>query len=252
LADIGQLERVVTNLAVNARDAMTTGGRLDIGLTGHGKEVVLSVSDTGPGIEPHLLPHVFEPFFTTKSQGKGTGLGLATCYGIVRQAGGRIEVDSVVGVGTTFRVVLPAAPPGERPPEPATLVRDAEPPGEAEILVVEDEPQVRQFLVRSLTALGYDVTAVEHGKEAVALATQRAAPFDLVVTDVVMPVMGGVEMVERLRERWPTLEAVYLSGYTDDRVLRAEIATDPLHFLAKPFSRDALAERVRALLSRRA
>jgi PAS domain S-box-containing protein len=248
--DPGQLEQVVTNLAVNARDAMPAGGRLRLRVDAGDGEVVLSATDTGHGIRAEDLPHIFEPFFTTKEQGRGTGLGLATCYGIVQQAGGRIEVDSEPGRGTTFRVILPAAGPAP----PVVSPRGAQPQaptGHEAILVVEDEPQVRQVLARTLASLGYDVTVTASGDEALGVAAARPRPFDLVVTDVVMPGMSGLEVVRALRARWPDLPALVLSGYTDDRFLRDDVEGERLPFLQKPFTRDALAAEVRRLLEGR-
>jgi PAS domain S-box-containing protein len=261
-ADRGQLEQVLMNLAVNARDAMFQGGRLTIETrtverpggferdhlgVQPGSHVLLMVSDTGVGIDAETRAHLFEPFFTTKAPGKGTGLGLATVYGIVTQSGGHISVESEPGRGATFRIYFPrvAAPAGV--PE----TRPAEPPaarGSETILLVEDEEAVRSLVGEILQMRGYTVLEARHPGEALLLAERHPAPIHLLVTDVVMPQMDGHELAERLLSARPELRVIYMSGYTANvSVLRGVLETGST-FLPKPFTPDALARRVREVL----
>jgi PAS domain S-box-containing protein len=261
-ADRGQLEQVLMNLAVNARDAMPQGGRLtietkNVELDGvfarehigvqPGSHVLLTVSDTGVGIDPDTKAHLFEPFFTTKAPGKGTGLGLATVYGIVTQSGGCISVESERGRGATFRIYLPqvAAPAG--PPE-AGPSRPQPAQGSETVLLVEDEEAVRSLVGEILQMHGYTVLEARHPGEALLLAERHPDPIHLLVTDVVMPQMGGHELAERLQSARPELRVIYMSGYPDDAsVLRGVVETGSI-FLPKPFTPDALAQRVREIL----
>ena len=250
LLDPGQLEQVLVNLAVNARDAMPGGGLLTIATRARGDRVEIDVVDTGIGIPAEQHASVFEPFFTTKEHGKGTGLGLATCYGIVRQAGGTIELTSEPGHGSRFRIVLPALPEGTLPvhtPSRGTRIDGLEPGGSECILFAEDEPQVRNLGERLFRGLGYRVLAAENGE--VALARASGETIDLLVTDVVMPGMTGEELAAELRKSRPDLRVLYISGYAEDsaaieRALRAGDA-----FLPKPFTVSELAGRVREVLS---
>jgi two-component system, cell cycle sensor histidine kinase and response regulator CckA len=260
--DPGQLQQVLMNLVVNARDAMPQGGTLLIetenavlgpeqarrlAYVAPGPYVRLSVRDTGCGMSEEVQRRVFEPFFTTKAQGKGTGLGLSTAYGIVKQSGGYIWADSVEGQGSTFRVYLPRARPARGEPDaPRERAREAE-PGRETILLVEDEGSVRDLACRILEKRGYRVLTAGSGDEALELVASLREPIDLVVSDVVMPRLSGPAMVERLRDRLPALPVVFISGYTDDAVMRH----GPLggtHFLQKPFAPDQLARAVRAAL----
>ncbi|MEO6487604.1 MAG: ATP-binding protein, partial [Thermoanaerobaculia bacterium] len=261
-ADPGQLAQVVINLAVNAHDAMPEGGGLTIASRNEhipapsdtaphalavkpGDYVVLEVSDTGTGMEPDTLQRIFEPFFTTKKPGQGTGLGLSTVYGIVHQSGGYIFADSVVGSGTTFtirlpRVDLPIEP--DRPKvEKAITGRSSE-----TILVVEDEEAVRRAAKRILVKSGYTVLEAGDGNEALQVFTSQPR-IDLLLTDLVMPVMGGRELVRVLREQGRSVPTLYMSGYTKDAVMRAELDPD-IMVLEKPFSQDELAGKVREVL----
>ncbi|MCU0623157.1 MAG: PAS domain S-box protein [Gemmatimonadaceae bacterium] len=245
--DPAQFDQIVLNLAVNARDAMPDGGRLDVRLR-HRPEsgpdhVEMLVRDSGVGMSPDVLAQVFEPFFTTKELGHGTGMGLATVYGIVQQAGGTIAVESVPGHGTTFTVVLPgvAAPPDLIPVPTRTPGRGR---GER-LLLVEDDDAVREFGERTLREAGYAVTASRSGIEAL-LAMRTAPAPHLLVTDVVMPGMSGRDLAERLRERWPSLPVAYVSGYPQDRLRTAD---GELPFLPKPYSRQQLLELVEACLT---
>ncbi|WP_447975139.1 PAS domain S-box protein [Nitrospira sp. Kam-Ns4a] len=263
-ADPGQLQQVLLNLVNNARDAMPTGGRLTIATAdlavmepaapSHGVPpgtyVTLSVRDTGVGMAPDTQARIFEPFFTTKEVGQGTGLGLSTVYGIVAQSGGHIRVESEPGRGTTFTLYFPAvqpdAPAPDLPAPPAEL-----PTGTETILVVEDEPEIRAIVREVLEPLGYLVLEAERGEEALRLCKQDDRPVHLLLTDVVMPGMTGRELADRLRVRYPQLQVLYISGYTEDRTLRHGILQSESDFLQKPFSHAALARKVRARLDAR-
>jgi PAS domain S-box-containing protein len=258
-ADRSQIEQIIMNLAVNARDAMPTGGRLTIGTAGtaldgapirkgmppiRGRQVLLRVSDTGHGMSPDLLRHIFEPFFTTKEVGKGTGLGLATVYGTVKQSGGYIWVDSEVGKGTTFHICLPAIDaattdePGEDTLMPAIK-------GSETVLLVEDNEAVRGLARETLVRAGYEVLVAGNGVEGLRVATEHLSKISLVVTDVVMPVMGGPELVSRLRELRRDLKIVLMSGYSDDPDLRGNRPDLAAAFVQKPFTPAQLARVVR-------
>ena len=246
-ADPTQLEQVLLNLAVNARDAMPSGGELGIELREiEESEVELRVTDTGNGMDAETLERVFEPFFTTKGVGKGTGLGLSTVYGIVRQAGGRISVDSKPGEGTTFRVVLP------KTTQPAEISVTGEfevaaPGGSETILIAEDEEPVRRFTAQVLTRGGYRVIEAGSGDEALKLAP-AGTRIALLLTDVVMPGMSGKELHQRLSESRPGLKVLFMSGYPDDTIAIHGLLKPGLAFLQKPFRGPALLERVRDLL----
>jgi two-component system, cell cycle sensor histidine kinase and response regulator CckA len=259
-ADPGQIEQVVLNLAVNARDAMPDGGKLEIELrnvevcgqraTGEpasGSWVLLRVRDTGTGIAADVLPHIFEPFFTTKAVGQGTGLGLSTVYGIITQSGGRIEVESQPGAGTTVEVCLPRADAAMEAPVPP-LPR-AEVSGRQTILLVEDEDAVRLLIVRVLRRVGYHVLSARNGAEALLISSRHTQPIDLLLTDVVMPQMSGRELAEHLIEMRPGLRVLYISGYTSEITGRHGLLEGGQSFLEKPFSPAQLAERVHDVLS---
>jgi len=261
-ADPGQIEQVLLNLAVNSRDAMPQGGRLTIttanavldqdllrinGQSRSGDAVLLSVHDTGCGMDEVTRARIFEPFFTTKEVGKGTGLGLATVYGIVSQSNGHIEVSSEVGHGTTFHIYLPrhqesAIPAGGTAPGPL------EPRGTETVLLVEDEDMVRNLLRDVLMQAGYSVLEARHGVEAVRVCEQYGAPIHLVITDVVMPEMGGTELVRRLTHLRPQIKFLYISGYTDDALIRQGVRREEVSFLHKPFTRLVLTQKVRDIL----
>ena len=247
LMDPGQLEQVLMNLALNARDAMPKGGTLAVETAREGEDVVLSVRDTGKGIPEELQARIFEPFFTTKEQGKGSGLGLATCYGIVKQAGGRIELRTAENQGCTFRVLLPAMP-GATAPLPAPPPLAAPVGGTETVLLAEDEPQVRAATARMLAGLGYRVLPAADGFEALALA--RGAGVQLLITDVMMPGMRGPELAERLRQELPAVRTLFLSGYVDQAELEPA-RRGGAGFLGKPFTLAQLAAAVRALLDPR-
>jgi PAS domain S-box-containing protein len=264
-ADIGQLEQVLVNLALNARDAMPDGGTLTVRLANRylpgdqaigadasipaGDWVVLSVQDTGRGMEPSVRSRIFEPFFTTKPTGEGTGLGLAAVFGIMRQHHGYITVESAPGNGTTFELYFPAVP--DIAPEAPRGV--AEQPWrsdrwpDATILVVEDEPSVRAITVRTLEAAGLQVLSAGNGTEALAVVDRQGAPT-LVLTDLVMPGMTGTELGLRLRARFPGIRVLYMSGYSEDE-LRRQGADPAGPLLQKPFSPEDLARRIQQELA---
>jgi CheY-like chemotaxis protein len=252
--DAGMVEQVVMNLCLNARDAMPAGGRLDIathlttmdGGTEHpGSWACLEVRDTGIGMTPEVQERIFEPFFTTKEIGRGTGLGLATTHGIVSQHGGWIDVESVVGEGTTFRVCFPAKP-NTLPPAP-----DAPPPdvarGNATVLLVEDESLVRQTVSYSLQRLGHRVLEATNGPDALRIWAEHGDEIALVITDMVMPGgVSGVQLVERLRETQPGVHAIVMSGYSLQ--LSSDALPAGIAFLPKPFSLAALSEAIERAL----
>jgi len=262
-ADPGQLEQVVMNLAVNARDAMPRGGRLTVetspaaldqafvsthpGSTA-GAHVCLSIHDTGCGMGPDVLAHLFEPFFTTKEPGRGTGLGLSTVYGIVKQHRGYIDVQSEPGRGSTFSVYLPRVEAQPVPERPAPRQR-LRPGGRETVLFVEDEVALRDLMHRVLAKGGYTVLAAGDGLEALAVVEAHPGPIDLVVTDVVMPRMSGPELAARLRARDPEVRLLYVSGYTADqlRSSQTDLGVDAT-LLPKPFTSDGLLRKVREVL----
>jgi PAS domain S-box-containing protein len=261
-ADQSQIEQVILNLVVNARDAMPTGGRLVIEtasvdvdpgfLDPHlglkpGPYVLISISDTGSGMDRETLKHIFEPFFTTKERGKGTGLGLATVYGIVTQSEGKIWAESWPGKGTTFRIYLPRITrSGE--PETTTTPSESGNRGSETVLVVEDENAVRLVAVGSLRKAGYHVLEASDGDEALLVASNHEGPIHLVLTDVLMPGIHGPALVKRLEERRPGIRALYMSGHADDALLHHGILEGGLSFLEKPFNRNELTKKVRQVL----
>jgi len=262
VADPGQLEQVMVNLAVNARDAMPSGGTLTIHVENlevdaataaawpgvePGPAVQLSVTDTGTGMPPEVMARLFEPFFTTKSAGRGTGLGLATCYGIVKQLRGHIWAESQVGAGTTFRIVLPRSAEEDTPLPIAAA--SSRPHGGETVLVVEDDVLVRDVMVQVLRNHGYAVIAATDGPQALEVMSLTNRRVDLVVTDVVMPDVNGPDLARALRRIHPTLRVLLVTGYTDDSVLRS-IAEHGFDLLRKPFTPLELTSRVRAILDR--
>jgi PAS domain S-box-containing protein len=261
-ADPTQMEQVIMNLVVNARDAMPAGGRLTVETanvdfdesyaTAHppalaGRFVMLAVSDTGIGMDADTQARIFEPFFTTKPAGEGTGLGLATVYGIVKQMGGYIWVYSELGHGTAFKVYLPrvdAAPA----PEATEAVAAPAPRGHETILVVEDSESLRDLIHELLTEQGYRVLTVTQGEEALALIQEGRHTIDLVLTDVVMPKLGGGDLVKRLRASHPKIRAVYMSGYTSGAISRQGVLEEGAILLEKPFAAETLARTIRLAL----
>jgi two-component system cell cycle sensor histidine kinase/response regulator CckA len=261
-ADPNHIEQAMVNLTVNSRDAMPSGGRISIETKNAylddnyarthlgvrtGAFVMIAVSDTGHGMDAATRRRIFEPFFTTKERGKGTGLGLATVYGMVKQAGGDIWVYSELSKGSTFKLYFPRvgdAVTEALAPEPAALG------GHETVLVVEDEKAVRDLTVRLLTQLGYQVLSADGGKEALEISRTHAEKIDLLITDMVMPGMNGRQVAQALREQRPGISVLYVSGYTENTVLDRGVLDPGVDFLAKPFSRDVMGLRVREILSR--
>ncbi len=261
-ADPGQLEQVLLNLAVNARDAMPQGGRLTLETANveldeadarwhagvaSGRYVRLAVRDTGIGMDAATQSHLFEPFFTTKELGQGTGLGLATVYGIVRQSGGHITVDSTPGRGTAFTIYLPRLGEGVEAAEP--VVAPAKPrKGSETVLLVEDEAGVRGVAQEILRSTGYIVLAASDGHEALRISIQHEGPIHLLLTDVVMPGLSGPALVSRLASRRPKMRVMYMSGYTEDTIVQHGLPNPGMVFLQKPFTPEVLTRKVRELL----
>ncbi len=270
-ADAGQIEQAVMNLAVNARDAMPQGGDLRVetrnieiaegqpafyGGTAPGKYVMLMVSDTGVGMDSETQAHVFEPFFTTKEPGKGTGLGLSMVYGIVQQTGGWIRVESNPGKGSTFEIYLPSAEENEeiRVPEEVSRPENGQATASAgteTVLLVEDEEGIRELACEFLRRQGYKLLPAINGEEALRIAGERKDWIDLLVTDIVMPRIGGKELAHKLRESRPQLKIVFMSGYPEHPALAAETLGAHATVLNKPFSLDTLAQTVRGVLDRK-
>ena len=263
-ADPGQIEQVIVNLAVNARDAMPGGGRITISTAdaelspayaaAHpevrpGPHVLLSVADTGHGMSDETQAHLFEPFFTSKERGKGTGLGLATAYGIVQQSGGHIRVNSAADRGSTFLIYLPRveAPEGGVQGSGRPLLPHPS-PGTETVLLAEDEEGVRRLAREILSGNGYQVLEAGNGREALLLSEAHRGEIHLLVTDIVMPKMSGRELTERIRPLRPDLRILYMSGYTDDAILRHGVLEDGIPFLQKPFTPEGLARKVREVL----
>jgi CheY-like chemotaxis protein len=258
LVDPGHMLQVVMNLAVNARDAMPEGGMLGINTTtvngrdsdssnGGPPRVNLVVSDTGTGIDSKVLPLIFDPFFTTKPQGEGSGLGLSTVYGIVKQSGGQIDVQSEMNRGTTFTITLPAA---EVVPIPDLAV---EAPGSARsggevILVVEDDDQVRTVVSKGLPRLGYEVLVVRNAEEALAMVEKHPGRIDLLLTDVVMPGLSGPQLADKLTARRPETRVVFMSGYPEAQDPALGFSLNGRSYLQKPFALAELAEKIRQSL----
>jgi two-component system, cell cycle sensor histidine kinase and response regulator CckA len=253
-ADRGQLEQLLLNFATNSRDAMPKGGRFELKTTfqpapseshmPQGDCVCLEVCDTGEGMPPEVMKHIFEPFFTTKAAGKGTGLGLASAYGVIEQAQGTITVESKVGNGTTFRIYLPAiagtAEPTQARKKPAAVAS-------AKVLLVEDEPSLREVLTEFIRSAGMQVTSVSSAQEAIA-RLDAGESLDVLLTDLVMPAMDGRSLAQAARSKRPNLHIIYMSGHTDDTLLQRELMSDGLPYLQKPFSRGDLINKLNDVL----
>lgn len=267
--DQGQLEQVIINLVVNARDAMPQGGTVTVKAFGlqqdksmlcgqdtmpPGHYSVIRVTDTGTGIPKEIMQRIFEPFFSTKEIGSGTGLGLSTVYGIVRQTGGFINVESEVGKGSTFTIYFPthAQDANAPPPTPVEDMREDKPgpdlTGAGTVLLVEDEDAVRVFSSRALRNKGYNVLEARSGEEALEILEKEGTKIDLTVTDVVMPQMDGPTLYKRIREKWPTMKVVFVSGYTEDRLREQFTSGEVIYFLPKPFTLKQLAGKVKEVL----
>jgi two-component system cell cycle sensor histidine kinase/response regulator CckA len=269
-ADSSQMDQVVINLAVNARDAMPGGGELIIETSNvvldeaytslqvdakPGDHVLLSISDTGIGMDEDVKVHLFEPFFTTKSQGEGTGLGLATVFGIVKHGGGHIQVTSEVDQGTAFNIYLPRV----QSPAPGELRRDPrrdlhalpmERGGTETVLVVEDERAVRDQAVLVLDSYGYHVLDAAGGEEALELSRSHEGPIDLLLTDVIMPGMNGRDLADLLQPERPETRVLYMSGYTGDVIANHGVLAGTASFLPKPFTLEDLLRKVRQVLDK--
>ena len=266
MGDPGQINQVLLNLAANARDAMPHGGRMTIKVenvvldrgaaaeagSAPGSFVMVSASDNGMGIDQETREHIFEPFFTTKSGGKGTGLGLATVYGIVQQAGGSISVESSPGAGSTFRILLPRTEVASAARETlaAEDVRTLLGSGKETILVVEDQPQVRKLTMAILKSRGYHVLEAATAGDALLTAERYDGAIDLMLTDVVMPYMNGVELAQRLKPLRPEVPVLFMSGYSEEVINQSDI-TKGLNYLSKPFTPDQLSLKVRDIIDRR-
>jgi nitrogen-specific signal transduction histidine kinase len=261
-ADPGQVEQVIMNLAVNSRDAMSRGGKLTIetanvaldesymrehGGVKSGRYVMLAVSDTGTGMDEETRSRIFEPFFTTKEMGKGTGLGLSTVYGIVKQSEGYIWVYSEAGQGTTFKVYLPRVDESADESQKMAALGSGD-RGTETILLVEDEDGVRALVKQVLSRQGYTVIETRHGREALQECERHSGPIPLLLTDVVLPQMSGRELAERLKALRPDIKVLYMSGYTDDAILRHGVIDQETAFLQKPFTTSVLARKVREVL----
>jgi CheY-like chemotaxis protein len=254
---------VVLNLVVNARDAMPDGGKVTLGVDRfradasavrprpgmpQGNYVRITVRDTGVGMDAETQARIFEPFFTTKALGKGTGLGLATVYGVVKQSGGWIWVDSALGAGATFEILFPEVSPATETSSVAKpSVRSAR--GHETVLLVDDEEDVRTVLRDSLAAQGYNVLCASSGQEALALAAEHPGKIDVLITDTIMPGMDGPKLARSLRAARPETKVLYISGYTEDASLFGNGLLRGEAFLQKPFPLDNLAQKVRALVS---
>jgi CheY-like chemotaxis protein len=261
-ADPGQIEQVIMNLVVNARDAMPSGGSLTIETSNveldetfarahvtvkPGPHVMLAVCDTGVGMTPETKAHMFEPFFTTKEKGKGTGLGLATVYGIVKQSGGSIWVYSEPGQGTVFKVYLPSVIESPVAAVPAKTEADFD-LGAETVLVVEDEEGVRSLIGFALESAGYKILQTAEGESAVSICEKHDGPIHLLLTDVVMPKMSGPVVAEKVSALRPGIKVLYMSGYTDDAVVRHGVLTQDMPFIQKPFSPITLRKKIREVL----
>jgi two-component system, cell cycle sensor histidine kinase and response regulator CckA len=265
-ADTGQIEQVIMNLAINAHDAMPNGGKFmletanvsfDQDTVGRYPELkpgvyaMLAITDTGTGMSPEVKARVFEPFFSTKATGEGTGLGLSTCYGIIKQSGGHISVYSEPARGTTFKIYLPQFEP-EVKPSPRLLDSPDLPPGTETILLVEDDPALRELAATLLRRLGYTVLAAANGIEALRLKQQRdIGHIDLLFTDVVMPHMSGKELADRVQVLYPHTRILFTSAYTENAVVHQGVLNKGAALLQKPFTPSALAHKLREVLDKK-
>jgi CheY-like chemotaxis protein len=263
-ADPGQLEQVILNLAVNARDAMPRGGRLTIETASvlldenyaddhvevsPGRHVMMAFSDTGVGMDKESVSRIFEPFFTTKAKGKGTGLGLSTVYGIIKQSGGHIFVYSEPGHGSTFKIYIPVH---DQEVHRLDEMDSHQAPGRGTetILVVEDDDSVRRLTGQILGHFGYQVLEADSGDEALEICDRHSGPIHMLITDVVMPKISGRQVAEMVRQRLPEVKVVFISGYTDNAIAHHGVLDEGINFVSKPFSAESLARKVRQVLDR--
>jgi len=262
-ADTGQIEQVIMNLVINARDAMPEGGQITLETANleldeayaakhegvvPGPYVMLAISDTGVGMDAETKAHIFEPFFTTKGLGQGTGLGLSTVYGIVKQSGGHVWVYSEPGQGSSFKVYLPRVVEAEAP------VRKEDRPvenvsGHETVLVVEDEPMLRELVEAMLSSCGYSILTVENPVQAEEFSKDYDGPIHLLLTDVVLPGISGREVARKVSAHRPDIKVLYTSGYTPDAIVHHGVLEAGLHFIQKPFTIETLASKVRAVLN---
>jgi len=264
--DPHQFDQVLINLTVNARDAMAKGGRLDIEVAPvsleQGRElkgeqplpagdyIRLSFKDTGSGISKEVAERIFEPFFTTKPKGRGTGLGLSTVYGIVRQNKGAVYLDSALGEGTTFEIYLPRSFEEEKAPTETELEKVVSAENKnARVLLVEDDLMVRTLAKRILEADGHEVLVATNGKEALALCEEQEEDLDLLLTDVMMPEMGGTELYEKVCQQYPGLKVLFMSGYSEEFLAKVGSDEQHLELIQKPFTFTALQSRVRDIIA---
>jgi len=261
LADPGHIEQVIMNLSVNARDAMPRGGTLtietdDVELdeeyarhhagVAPGPYVIMTIADSGIGMSPEVREHIFEPFFTTKKQGQGTGLGMATVFGIIKQLSGHIHVYSEVGKGSLFKIYLPACRKAtEEKPVPQSIPL---PRGTESVLIAEDDPVIRQLMVDTLTPQGFKVLAAGSGVEAVKVMETTHSTFDILLTDVVMPEMGGKELAQLFQKRYPNARVLFMSGYTDEMILQQGVEHSEVAFIQKPCTPSKLVMKLREVL----
>jgi two-component system cell cycle sensor histidine kinase/response regulator CckA len=264
-ADAGQIEQVVVNIAMNAADAMPNGGKLTLETANvmldadyvsrfpelkAGEYTMLAIGDTGAGMSDEIKARIFEPFFTTKGVGKGTGLGLATCQGIVKQSGGHIAVYSELGRGTTFKIYLPQVEQEMKPPTPPKTSPDLS-RGTETILLVEDDPSLREMAASLLQRWGYTVLPAANGVEAMTLVHQQGrGHIDLLFTDVVMPQMSGNELADRIRALHPQTKILFTSAYTESAIVHQGVLNKGVALLQKPFTPSALANKLREMLDK--
>ncbi len=257
-ADRSQMQQVIMNLAINARDAMPDGGKLIIRTRNQthydsskseteSRYIILSITDSGEGIPEENLPHIFDPFFTTKEKGKGTGLGLATVYGIIQDSNGQIEATSMSGAGTTFTIQLPCIEPGEKASEsPAKPVRIK---GNETVLLVDDQPEVREVVKDNLINLGYAVVEAESGNKALEICSNTLFEIDLLITDIIMPGMNGTVLAKTVQELFPKIRILFMSGYTDNMFGQDGMLSPETNFIQKPFTITQLGEKIKEILS---
>jgi CheY-like chemotaxis protein len=262
MADPVQVEQILLNLVINACDSMPSGGKLQIDTenvaiepslapklgVAPGPFVRLTITDTGTGMDDETRAHIFEPFYTTKAAGKGSGLGLATVYGIIKQSGGYIEVDSKVGRGTSFSVYLPATrlATSQEPPKSSVVPNG----GGATILVVEDSELLRDLIFETLETMGYTALLAQDGHQALRICTQFTGTIDLLLSDVMMPKMKGPEVMKRVKQMRPDIGVLFMSGYTDDVAVRYGVSNADVSFIQKPFSSTELTHKLREALAR--